>query len=363
MQNAERNLPFTALKFIIGRTVQLKFRAFFFILMIAVGKGGYSQQVEQARLFESNEPLEIKLSYSFKSISKNKIDSVYYPAFLHYKSGDSEWDSIKVNLQARGNFRRNHCAYAPLRIETKKKHNKGTIFEGHNSLKLVLPCLNSKNNNDLILKEFLCYQFYEVLTPISYNSRLANINLENLDDKRTKGYELKAFFIEDNGSLANRNDGEITKRVNISPFLLQDTTSVRLEFFQFMIANTDWSMVTQHNVRLVGIPSRGKFPVPYDFDMAGFVNAPYSQVNELIPISNVTERWYRGMCRDEGLLEYVRREYILREAEIMEAFRSIETQINPKEISGMKKYMEEFFSILKDDRKYNYSILKNCRTL
>jgi hypothetical protein len=338
-------------------------KAIFFILAMVLGNPLYAQKTEAGFLFASNEPLELSLAYSFRMLSNNKIDSLYYPTFLYYKNGEESWDSIKVDLQARGNFRRNHCFYAPLRIEINKKESKGTLFEGHKSLKLVLPCETSKNNSDLVLKEYLCYQLYQSITPYSYRARLATINLTNLRDKQPKAYEVKAFFIENNGSLAKRVGGKMTKKIKTSPFLLQDTAAVRMDFFQFMIANTDWSMINQHNIRIVQTALNDKIPVPYDFDMSGFIDAPYSQVSEILPISHVRERLYRGLCRDEALMEYVRKDFILREPDIMDAFKSIETQINPRELPVMKKYIGEFFEILKDDRRYKSNILQKCRTI
>lgn len=340
----------------------MNLRAAFFILFFLSGTKGYAQEVAPSLLFASNDPLEMKLAYSFRTVSKNKIDSLYYPTLLYYRSGDEYWDSIKIDLQARGNFRRKNCFYSPLRIEIKKKDSKGTIFEGHKNLKMVLPCEISKNNNILVLKEYLCYQLFQAVTPFSYKARLVDINLKNLGDKQERSYDVKAFFIENNGSLAERNGGKMMKRVNTNPLLIQDTAATRMEFFQYMISNTDWSMITQHNVRIIQIPFNELIPVPYDFDMSGFVDAPYSQVSSILPITTVRDRLYRGFCRDEALMEYVRKEYILKEAEIMAVFDSIEIQLNTRELTGLKQSIEEFFKILKDDRKYKNNILQFCRT-
>jgi hypothetical protein len=40
--------------------------------------------------------------------------------------------------------------------------------------------------------------------------------------------------------------------------------------------------------------------------MAGIVNAPYATVHDFMAISSVRERLYRGFCREETMIEYVR---------------------------------------------------------
>jgi len=340
----------------------MKLSLVFLILIMVIGGVSKAQKNDTKSLFGNDDLLELRLAYSFRTLSKNKVDSIYHPTYLHYKSGDVPWDSIKVNVQARGNFRRNHCFYIPLRIDISKKDSKGTLFAGHKSLKLVLPCEVSKNSNDLIIKEYLCYQFYQSITPLSYQAKLATIYLTNLRDKQSKSYQLPAFFIENNGSLANRNGGKMTDKLITNPLLVQDTAALRMDFFQYMIANTDWSMVNQHNVRILLLPTDERIPVPYDFDMAGFIDAPYSQVSNLLPIKNVRERLYRGVCRDEAIMEYIRQEYIMNEKVIMESVKTIEELVNPRELTAMKKYLSEFFEILKDDRKYKTNILQSCRT-
>ena len=46
--------------------------------------------------------------------------------------------------------------------------------------------------------------------------------------------------------------------------------------FEYMIGNTDFSIWALHNVRIVQDRARKLYPVPYDFDLSGFVHAPYA---------------------------------------------------------------------------------------
>ena len=78
----------------------------------------------------------------------------------------------------------------------------------------------------------------------------------------------------------------------------------RVYIFQYLIANTDWSMVTAdgervccHNGTLIKTEGPMLY-VPYDFDLAGLVNAPYARPHAELGITRVTERRYRGFCMD-----------------------------------------------------------------
>ena len=40
-------------------------------------------------------------------------------------------------------------------------------------------------------------------------------------------------------------------------------------------------------------------PLPYDFDMSGFINPSYAVVNETLGIKNIRDRKYRGFKRSD----------------------------------------------------------------
>jgi hypothetical protein len=102
-------------------------------------------------------------------------------------------------------------------------------------------------------------------------------------------------------------------------------------------------------------------PLAYDFDMAGFVNAPYSSVNDQLGIASVRERLYRGFCRPEELFQAIRKEYIAKESAIKDKMKQSESDFDPKEFAAMMKYMDEFFNTLKNDKSFKAEIVSKCR--
>ena len=74
---------------------------------------------------------------------------------------------------------------------------------------------------------------------------------------------------------------------------LDAPTLTRMMLFEYMIGNTDFSIWALHNVRIVQDRARKLFPVPYDFDLSGFVHAPYATPDPRIGIRSVLDRLYR----------------------------------------------------------------------
>lgn len=330
-----------------------------YLLLVAPVFGQYSKMTD---LFESEEVLEMQLAFSFKEVRKKKEKKDRTPTVMLFSESKNEWDSLAVEVRARGNFRRKTCFFPPLKIRIKKKIRKGGIFENHKNLKLVLPCNDSQGKDDLLVKEYLAYKLYEVFSSYYFKTRLVDLNITDVSGRQPKTYAVKGILIEDDKLVAERFGGKLAKDVQVNPFRLHDTTAVQHDFFQFMIANTDWSTVAQHNSTLMMV-DRKYIPLPYDFDMAGLVDAPYSVVNESLPIATVRERLYRGVCFDPGVFQQVRAGYLEKESILWETFEKNTTLLNPKEVNNMRKFLEYFFDILKDDRKFNNQILGACRSI
>ena len=338
----------------------MKYYRFLIILFFIPGIL-FSQKKDVATLFSEEVPMDIKLSIAIKDVKAITTDTVYTPYMMHYKNGNV-WDSIKIGVRARGNFRRKECYYPPLRVKIKKDDAKGTVFEGSRSLKLVLPCKQVKENS-LIMKEYICYQMYEPITKYTFNTRLANIEFTDLNNKKITGVKFTGFFIEDDDIVAKRHKGKVVEDLKLHPKSLQDSSSIRHDMFQFMVSNTDWSTTFLHNAKVIQLNESKKYvPLAYDFDMAGFVNAPYATANETLGIASVRERLYRGFCRSEDVMQAIRQEYISKEKDITEAYKRYESSFEPKEFANMSKYMEDFFATFKSDSRFKSNIIDKCRT-
>ncbi|HRI19808.1 MAG TPA: hypothetical protein PLA68_02590 [Panacibacter sp.] len=317
-------------------------------------------------LFDDETPLDIGLHISIKEVAKTKQDSVYLPHQLYYKNAAGVYDSINAALKSRGNFRLEQCYFPPLWIKLEKKAIKGTLFEGNKKLKLVLPCYNQTSGNLLILKEYICYKLYEVISPYAFKTRLVNIDFTEQRGKKDKHYQLKGILIEDLDATAKRLGGKAKENVKLAPVALQDTGALRFAFFQFMISNTDLSTAYQHNTKLIYFEHGGYFSLPYDFDMSGVVDAPYAVVSQVaeeqLNTQSVRERLYRGWCRSAEVTQFVRNEFLSAKEKLLSIPGQLKGELDDKEINEVKDYLADFFEILKSDNSFKQNILNKCRS-
>jgi len=314
-------------------------------------------------LFQSTDPLNLQASGSIKSIKKKTNDSTFVTGKFQYEKSPGEWVTLHPQTRVRGNFRLRYCYFPPLKLKFSKKEIQSTIFEGNKSLKLVVPCKTTADKNMLIRKEYLCYKFNEVLSPYHFKTRLANLKLTEISNKKPREFELLSFFVEDNSNVAKRaNNGKIVESRGIGPAAFEEKQALRNDFFQYMIGNADWSAVYQHNTNV--LYAEGKYiTLSYDYDMAGFVDAVYARENApTLGTGDPRERVYRGFCKSPAAMEEIRQEFLGKEAAIQALVDQEASNFKPYEVKEMHNYLDEFFNILKNDNRFKSSIVDQCRT-
>jgi hypothetical protein len=312
-------------------------------------------------LFQSKEPLDLQASGSIKSIKKKTNDSTFVTAKFQYEQSPGNWVTLTTQARVRGNFRLRYCYFPPLKLKFKKSDIKSTIFEGNKSLKLVVPCRTSNDKNMLIRKEYLCYQFYQVLSPYHFKTRLATLKLTEVSNKKPREYELLSFFVEDNSNVAKRANGKIMEARSIGPAGFEEKQALRNDYFQYMIGNADWSAVYQHNTNVL-YADKKYITLSYDFDMAGFVNAGYAKDNApTLGTGDPRERVYRGFCKSQEAMQEIRKEYLDKEATLHGLIDQEGSNFPDFQVKDMHNYLAGFFDILKDNNRFKSSILEGCR--
>ena len=136
-----------------------------------------------ATLFQSKTPLNIRANTKIKYIKKNLNDSSYTARKIYYEKSPGNWDSLIVGVQLHGHFRRENCQLPPIKLKLKKSDTKNTLFEGTKKLKLVVPCQKTGDKDKLIVREYLCYQFYEKISPYHFNTRLLSLDITDYSKK------------------------------------------------------------------------------------------------------------------------------------------------------------------------------------
>ena len=310
-------------------------------------------------LFSDQKPLKIRLNYSNKNLNKNTNDSTYLKTELVFIEKNINKES-EVLIRARGNFRRKHCYFTPVKIKIKKNNALNTIFEDNRTLKLVLPCKNDRDKNDDILKEFIAYKIYEIISPFYFKTRRLEVDYTNQKTKNGKTYNLEGFLIEDDDKVAKRFDGKIVER-KISPLAMDNFISVKLSFFNFLIGNTDFSSAHQHNGKLLFYEKK-IIPIPYDFDLTGWVKPKYGiGITNRLGYSFET-RNYIGFKRENRIYSKVRNHYLTLKEKIFTTVELYESEFEyKKSYNLMMNYLREFYEILENDKLYNNLILSEAK--
>lgn len=330
-----------------------------YVLLISLAH--HSVAYQKDRLFAEQVPLDLEIVTNIKFLKNSESDTVFFSSFLKFKDAVGNPDSIPVDLRARGNSRRAQCFFPPLWLKIPNGEAKNTIFQGNRSLKLVLPCQEGEYFNHLAVKEYVIYKLYEEISPYFFRTRLINLTLIDRQNKKNKSYSLNAFVLEDIDQVAKNYQAKQKETGLVFPHLINDTLALSQDFFAYMIGNTDWSNTTQHNVRMLDIGNGKYVPVAYDFDYSGLVNAPYAVPYDYLPIKNVTERLYRGICRNPELTEWVRTHFLQKETRLLKILDDNRVYLSDSEFNSAREYLSEFFDILKNDLAFQSRMIGSCQ--
>jgi len=324
---------------------------------------------ESDPLFESLDVLEVRIEGPLRDIRRDRdSDPDDRPAVFAYRSADGDWRRFDIGLRPRGKSRRDSdvCRFPPLRLDFKRKDVRGTQFDGQNKLKMVTHCRRSDRHDRYVYKEYLVYRMLNVVSDAGF--RVRPLDVVYLDVERPdREIRRFGFFIERIDRLARRLGLEIAEPDRIAPQTLEPQHTSRMALFQLMIGNTDFSFIAAppddhccHNVKLLRDADGMYWPMPYDFDISGFVDPPYAIVDYQLPINDVRDRLYRGFCWSDGALEAAVAHFNAVRGELMAVLRE-ETPLHDRRRERAIDYIDDFYELLNDPREFDREVLDECR--
>jgi hypothetical protein len=320
-----------------------------------------SINVTASPLFDDHTVFEIELTGPVAKTISDRKDKTEYPFLL--KADGSEHE---VQVRVRGNSRLRVCNFPPLRLNFSRKDIDGSVFAGQDKLKLVTHCRGRPGSQSDAIEEFAAYRIFNLLSDVSYKVRLLRIIYIDTDKPGDKTkIERYGFLIESLDELVDRTNGQAVNVTGVSLSSLDNDHAAIVYIFQYLIGNTDWSLVKSdrdefccHNGDLLDIDAR-RYYVPYDFDLSGLVNARYAYPDPALPIRRVTQRMYRGYCISRDSLQAALDLIKAHKLEILGVIEEIPGLPEDDRVKDVK-YLDQFFVRAEDEDRLLSSFERRC---
>ena len=316
-----------------------------------------------ARLFRAKEPVVMWLQSDFKAVFKDRdtTSKKTYPATLRYLGEKGDTVTFPVQLSTRGHYRLKAatCAFPPLKVHFDKEKTKGTLFGGEGSLKLSTHCQNNNRYAQDVYLEYAIYGMYNALTPVSLKARLASVTwVDPADPKFT--VTRPGFWLQDDEDMAKEVKGKVVMQKGGHAEEMDEKQMAITDVFQYMIANTDYSLSYLHNYRIIVTDtSMAYFPMAYDFDLTGIVDPPYGVVDYRLPIKRVTDRLYRGGCHSPEVLAQVVGIFKAKKDAIYGVLRDIK-ELEPARLKVATDFLDEFYKQMDDPGSVKREFRRVC---
>ena len=316
------------------------------------------------RLFEDDSLIEIFLRFDLSTYFRDKPRLEYIKANLTVNAGKTDSVSRDIRLKTRGIFRNKFCTFAPIELSIKKANFGYSDLNKISKLKLVPQCSSGKDKEDYILREYLAYKLFNVLTDTSFKVRLLTVNYLDSEKKR-KPIKQFGFFLEPAEMLTARTNCILIKTRTMTQKSIIPRIMDRLAIFNFMIGNYDWSVPGLHNVFVMKSkifdPSGLGIAIPHDFDWTGLVNASYAIPTEDLGIENVRERRFEGVCRSKEVFQKDLDSFLVKKDEFYKVIADF-PYINQRVKKDLTDYLDEFFNQLVGKRDLIlYNLMNTCK--
>ncbi|NID10774.1 hypothetical protein [Fibrivirga algicola] len=304
-------------------------------------------------LFATNEVLSLTLTARMQPILRDRIPPKAdekgrtHPASLAVADESGNVAALPVGLQVRGHFRRSaaNCIFPPLYLTLPKQVTKGTPLAKQSDLKLVTHC----NNEAFVVNEYLVYRMYNLITDLSLRARLAQVTYSD-SAKKQSTITRWGILLEEDSDMAKRNRAKMYKSRYRAEHCDTIATAT-MAMFEYMIGNTDWSVVYRHNVRLIIDSTRARpLPVAYDFDHSGIVGAPYARPAEQLELESVKTRLYRGPIYPNSVLNKVIARFNAVKPQIYALYES-EKRVERGYVKQTLAYLDDFYALINDPQK------------
>ncbi|HLX90563.1 MAG TPA: hypothetical protein VKR32_02700 [Puia sp.] len=310
------------------------------------------------KFFSDSSTVDVNIVCNMGRLFRSNPQGFTVPATLSMKLPDGSSISSQVQLEIRGHMRHDYCYVPPLKVTFEKNAALGSL----KSLKLVNECKVSQTYDQYLLKEYVCYKIYNLISDMSFRARLLNVTFTDSSGKK-KPLTEHGFLLEDIKDVAKRNDCELYRKSELQTEQTNRRQMTVVAIFEYLIGNTDWAVPVNHNTKLIYLPkdsANKPFVVPYDFDYAGIVNTEYAVPDERLDIENVRQRLYRGYPRTMVELNDVLEVFKAKKAEIYDMVKNLK-ELTPKSKNDITSYLDDFYKSINKQGDIKSIFIDNAR--
>ena len=313
-------------------------------------------------LFYIKDPLYLTMKFNIKAFYKSRYKENYHPAELSCHVSDSFQVNHNVRVKARGKLRRDICFMPPYWLNIRYAGIEAEDLQEVVKMKVVTRCKPHGQYEYYVLREYLVYQLYNLLTDYSFSTRLVRIKYIDTGRKNRESEDW-GFLIEPNRKMAERNEALIVDSEKLSLRTVNKEIMDKVAFFCYLIGQSDFSVTGQHNLKILALKEYGPtgyIPVPYDFDYVGLVDAIYATPGDHLGIETVKERYYLGACRDEATYQRTINWLASYQDEMLELIMNFE-YLPEKEKLEMVNYLGSYFVEAEYNGFIDFNIDPTCQ--
>ncbi len=307
-----------------------------FLLVAAQGR---------AELFDSNDVLSIDLQGPLVETLRDRTRRAERPFTLVVNG-----TALEVAVRVRGKSRAEECRFPPLRLNFKGAQADSTVFADVDKLKLVTHCRKTRHFEQNLLEEYAAYRMFTRLSEFSHRVRLLRVRYVDTSKPDKDPVTRYAFAVEPIDKVARRTAAKVQHVPHVVESRLAVEQAALVFVYQYVIANTDWSLVTAqgeehccHNGSLLLKDGRN-YLVPYDFDLSGFVNPRYARLDPDLPIRRITSRLYRGYCIEDVDVAAAVNSILAAEADLLDIVRALPDAV-AKDADKRLAFLAKFFEL------------------
>lgn len=316
----------------------------------------YSQDKNDADfgLFKEESILDIKLAFDIETFMKDKPEEEYLDAEITIYVGETDSIFEEIKVSARGNYRRRTCDFPPIMLNFKGAKTGYPDLDDLGKVKLVSHCMPGEDYQTYVMREYLAYKIYNIITDYSFRVRLINISYYDIKDRSLYANNKIAFILEPVDLLEERFGEDEIEDIEITDKAVKNDIVLKLSTFEFLIANSDWSIPMAHNLKIFGDENSlsNAIVVPYDFDYSGWVNTHYSVAREDLGLKDIRDRAFLGPCRSEAEWREVLDYYLEMENKIIDMIKDFE-YLKGYERNDLVRYVRSFYRLYRNDKIIN----------